>query len=127
MSLNPSGSGSEAISDLRLLTIAQSYIGLGEYESARAYLVQCIENSKDEDVALKARLLLGSAYLELGDTEAAISQFTMVNEISGGNADAHYQLGEMYAARGDMVKARAEWRDAVGINPLHASARERLR
>lgn len=127
MSLDPSGnSDNAAISDLRLLTIAQSYIGLGEHEAARAYLVQCIETSKDEDVALKARFLLASVFLELGDTDGALSQFSTINGISGGNADAYYQLGEIYAASGDTVRARAEWRNAVRVNPSHAASRERL-
>jgi tetratricopeptide (TPR) repeat protein len=126
LSASLGSSDNAGISDLRLLTIAQSYIGLGEHESARAYLIQCIENSKDEDVALKARLLLGQTLLELGDTEGAVSQFTAINEISGGNADAYYQLGEIYAAAGDAVKARAEWRNAVRVDPSHIPSRERL-
>jgi tetratricopeptide (TPR) repeat protein len=127
MSLDPSrSSDNTAVSDLRLLTIAQSYLGLKEHESARAYLIQCIEKSKDEDVVLKARLLLGQTLLELGDTEGAISQFIAINEISGGNADAYFQLGEIYAAAGDTVRARSEWRNAVGVNPSHSQARERL-
>jgi tetratricopeptide (TPR) repeat protein len=94
-------SDNTAISDLRLLTIAQSYIGLSEYESARAYLVQCIETSKDEAVALKARMLLGRILLTLEDIDGAVSQFETINEISGGNADAYFQLGEIYTAKGD--------------------------
>lgn len=127
LSLDAAASAADtAVSDLRLLTIAQSYLGLGEHALARAYLIQCIENSRDEDVALKARLLLGSTYLALGDTDGAVSQFNMVNEISGGNADAYYQLGEIYAASGDAVRARAEWRKAVGVNPSHVPSRARL-
>jgi tetratricopeptide (TPR) repeat protein len=126
LSASLGSSDNAAVSDLRLLTIAQSYIGLGEHESARAYLVQCIENSKDEDVALKARLLLGQTLLELADTDGAILQFSTINEISGGNADAYFQLGEIYAAAGDAVKARSEWRNAVRVNPSHIPSRERL-
>ncbi len=126
MSLDPSGSDNTGISDLRLLTIAQSYLGLGENESARAYLVQCIEHSKDGDIVLKARLLLGSVLLELGDTTGAVQQFDTINEVSGGNADAYYQLGEIYAAAGDAARARAEWRKAVKVNPSHIPSRAKL-
>lgn len=127
LSLDPSGeTGNSAISDLRLLTIAQSYLGLGEPETARAYLMQCVERSRDGDIILKARLLLGSVLKDLGETEAAMAQFTNVNEISGGNADAYYQLGEIYASEGDSTRARAEWRKAVKINPSHAASRSRL-
>jgi tetratricopeptide (TPR) repeat protein len=127
LSLSLDASGNNAgISDLRLLTIAQSYVGLSEYESARAYLIQCIEISKDEDIALNARLLLGTTLLALNDLEGAASQFALVNGISGGNAEAYFQLGEMYAAAGDTVKARAEWRNAVRVDPSHIPSRERL-
>lgn len=127
MSLDPSGSTDNSnISDLRLLTIAQSYLGLGENESARAYLVRCIESSRDGDIILKARLLLASLLLDMGDTEGAIKQYDTVNEVSGGNADAYYQLGEIYAAAGDTTRARAEWRKAVKVTPSHAPSRAKL-
>lgn len=126
LSISLGSAQNTAVSDLRLLTIAQSYIGLGEHESARAYLIQCIETSKDENIALKARFLLGQTLLALGNTDGAISQFNMINEISGGNADAYFELGEIYAAAGDTVKARAEWRNAVRVNPSHLLSRERL-
>ncbi|MDR0497949.1 MAG: tetratricopeptide repeat protein [Treponema sp.] len=42
------------------------------------------------------------------------------------NADAHYQLGELYAMEGDTTRARAEWRRALRLDPTHGPARGRL-
>ncbi|MDR1177773.1 MAG: tetratricopeptide repeat protein [Spirochaetaceae bacterium] len=114
------------VSDLRLLAIARSYIGLGEGNSARAYLVRCIENSRDATVVIQARLLLGKVLAEQGEAEEAEEQFRAILDESGENADAHFELGELYAALGDATRARAEWRRALRINPGHGEAREKL-
>jgi Tfp pilus assembly protein PilF len=47
-------------------------------------------------------------------------------EEGGENAEAHFQLGELYAGGGDSTRARAEWRRAVRIDPAHGPARTRL-
>jgi Tfp pilus assembly protein PilF len=41
------------------------------------------------------------------------------------SADAHFFLGEVYAKMNDPVKARAEWRNALIIDPSHYGARLR--
>jgi len=42
------------------------------------------------------------------------------------SADAHYQLGILYEKQGDMVKARAEWRNALRIQVNHRGALEKM-
>jgi tetratricopeptide (TPR) repeat protein len=118
--------GESAVSDLLLLSIARSYRALEERDQARAYLVRCLDVSKDSRTAITARLLLGEVLAETGDAAAAEAEFLRVIDEGGGNADAHYQLGEIYAAGGDPVRARAEWRKAVGIDPAHRLSRARL-
>jgi tetratricopeptide (TPR) repeat protein len=114
------------VSDLRLLAIARSYIGLGEGNQARAYLVRCIENSRDANVVIQARLLLGKVLAEAGETGEAEEQFRAILDENGENADAHFELGELYEASGDATRARAEWRRALRINPVHGEARAKL-
>jgi tetratricopeptide (TPR) repeat protein len=123
-----SGSGGEVFepSDLFLISIARSYLVLGENETARAYLIRCIESSRDSKTIVAARLLLGGVYLKTGDMAAAEAQYLAVIEEIDENAEAHFQLGEIYNAGGDIVRARAEWRKTVRLDPSHQPARSRL-
>jgi tetratricopeptide (TPR) repeat protein len=113
-------------SDLLLLSIARSYLELGELDTAKAYLIRCVETSRDSNNMVSARLLLGDIFGKSGDNAGAEAQYLAILETSGENAEAHFQLGELYAAGGDPVRARAEWRRAVGIDPAHGLARTRL-
>jgi tetratricopeptide (TPR) repeat protein len=113
-------------SDLLLLSIARSYIALEETETAAAYLIRCIENSRDSNTIIKSRLLLGELLEKSGDASGAETQYLAILEENGENAEAHFQLGELYADAGDGTRARAEWRRAVRIDPAHRSARARL-
>jgi tetratricopeptide (TPR) repeat protein len=115
-----------APSDLLLLSIARSYLALEEADAARAYLVRCVETSRDSNILVAARLLLGEIYGKSGDASGAEAQYLSILEEGGENAEAHFQLGELYAAGGDPTRARAEWRRAVRIDPAHGPARTRL-
>ncbi|GHU53440.1 hypothetical protein FACS1894200_13980 [Spirochaetia bacterium] len=48
--------------DLLLLSIARSYRGLGDNETAAAYLIRCTETTKDSFVLVRTRLLLGEIF-----------------------------------------------------------------
>jgi tetratricopeptide (TPR) repeat protein len=113
-------------SDLLLLSIARSYIALEETETAVAYLTRCVETSRDSNTIITARLLLGELRGTTGDVSGAETQYLTILEEGGENAEAHFQLGELYASAGDGTRARAEWRRAVRIDPAHRSARARL-
>jgi tetratricopeptide (TPR) repeat protein len=113
-------------SDLLLLSIARSYMALDEQDSAKAYLMRCVETSKDAETVVAARLLLGNIFEKTGYISLAEAQYLALLEEDGENAEAHYHLGELYAAGGDSTRARAEWRKAVRIDPAHRSARSRL-
>jgi Tfp pilus assembly protein PilF len=41
------------------------------------------------------------------------------------SAEAHFYLGEIYAGLNDKVKARAEWRKTLLIDPSHYGAKLR--
>jgi len=62
---------------------------------------------------------------EAGEREKAEAQYLAIIQEGGENAEAHYQLGELYAAT-DPTRARAEWRRAVRLDPTHRGARSRL-
>ncbi|MDR0685497.1 MAG: tetratricopeptide repeat protein [Spirochaetaceae bacterium] len=113
-------------SDILLLAIARSYIELDEYDSANAYLLQCTETSKDFSVIASAGLLLGKVLIKKGDTEGAERQYLRILNEGGEQADARYELGLLYAERGETTKARAEWRKVLRLDPAYAPAIARL-
>ena len=73
-----------------------------------------------------ARLLLGQVLIKNGDTEGAERQYLRVLDEGGEQADARYELGVLYAERGETTKARAEWRKVLRLNPAYAPAIARL-
>ena len=113
-------------SDTLLLAIAGSYIALGEDDSAQPYLVRILDTSRDSNVIFSARLNLGEILARKGDLIGAESLYVKVIEEGGENSEAHFLLGELYNARGEPVRARAEWRRAIQIDPSHRLARSRL-
>ena len=122
----PGPDGKFSPSDTLLLSIAGSYIALGEDDSAYAYLLQCLEVSRDSKMIFAARLTLGDILLRRGDLDGAEEQYAKVIAESGGNAEAYFRLGELFNRRGETVRARAEWRRAVQTDPVHMGARARL-
>jgi tetratricopeptide (TPR) repeat protein len=120
------GTSAEGPSGPLLLRIARAYISLGEYDNARPYLLRCIEVSPDFRTVLEARLLLAEALKKNEDFEGAVKQLQEIIAETGDNAEAHYQLGELYALQGNNTRARAEWRLALRADPAHTKAREKL-
>jgi len=120
------GTSAEGPSGPLLLFIARAYLALGEFDNARPYLQRCIEISPDFRNVLSARLLLAEALKMKGDIDGAIKQLQDIIAETGDNAEAHYQLGELYALQGNNTRARAEWRLALRADPAHVKARARL-
>jgi tetratricopeptide (TPR) repeat protein len=113
----------DTASDILLLSIAKSYTALEEYDSARAYLVRCIEISRDSNTKIQAKLLLAEIYVKTENFDGAEAQYSSLLEEFGENAEAHYQLGELYAAKGNTIKAQAEARQALRIDVTHGKSR----
>ena len=113
-------------SDLLLLSIARSYLALGEKDAAKAYLMRCLEVSRDSKLITTSRLLLGGVLASAGDLSGAEREFLKVLEQNGEHSEAFFQLGELYAMSGDIARARAEWRRALRVDPTHSLARSRL-
>jgi tetratricopeptide (TPR) repeat protein len=115
-----------SVSDNLLMSIARSYMAMGEYNMASSYLQRCIELSPDSKSIFTARLLLAEVYIHTGDHNGAQTQYLKIINESGENAEVRYQLGELFNLMGDTARARAEWRIAYRQDPAHAKARARL-
>jgi tetratricopeptide (TPR) repeat protein len=123
-------------SDLLLISIARSYMALGDIDGeaprgeylvmAKPYLIRCAENSQDINTITAARLLYAEILEKEGNAGEAENQYLLVLDETGGSAEAYYRLGELYAGRGETARAWAEWRRAVRLDPAHRKARQRL-
>jgi len=115
-----------SLSDNLLISIARSYMAMGEYNIASDYLQRCIELSPDYKLVFTARLLLAEVYIHSGENNNAHMQYLNILKDYGENAEVRFQLGELFNLMGDAARARAEWRIAYKQDPAHAKARARL-
>jgi tetratricopeptide (TPR) repeat protein len=77
----------------------------------------------DSNTKIQAKLLLAEIFVKTGNFDGAEAQYSSLLGEFGENAEAHYQLGELYAARGNAIKAHAEARQALRIDSTHGKAR----
>ena len=103
--------------DLLLLTIGQTYYQMKRTSDAVDYLLRTLNKTEDKDIEERTRFLLGGIYLDTGESS--------IVKLDPSSADAHYDLGEVYAKMNDPVKARGEWRNALIIDPSHYGAKLR--
>ena len=113
-------------SDILLLSIAEQYIKNSQPDIAKQYLYQLKTESADEQISLKARLLLAQLHTEEGKFEDALQEYTAIIEKNPENADAHYGIGVLYEKQGDLAKARAEWRKTLKLQVNHSGAMKSL-
>ncbi|MBQ4378217.1 MAG: tetratricopeptide repeat protein [Treponema sp.] len=112
--------------DFLLLSIAEQYHALSQDTVAEQYLFRISEECKDEQIVLKSRLLMGNIYLEREQYDEAEQEFNYILEKNENSADAIYGLGVIYEKRGDVVKARSEWRKALRIQNNHPLALKKM-
>jgi tetratricopeptide (TPR) repeat protein len=110
-------------SPLLFLTIAQTYYKLNNRKLAEEYLLRTINSTKDLALEEKSRFLLARIYGDAEENMKAIEQYNSILENNPRAADAHYQLGILYNAMNDTIKARAEWRKTLQLDPSHYGAR----
>ncbi len=110
-------------SDILFLTLAQTYYKMDDMTLAEEYLIRSINKTDDVTIEEKSRFLLGRIYLDREEYLKAENQYLDVLENNPNSADAHFNLGKIYEKMGDEIKARAEWRKALLIDPTHYGAR----
>lgn len=113
-------------SDALLLSIAEQYYKAREYNASEQYLFRIIKNSENDDIIIKSENLLGSIYIDKEDYDAALEEFQNVLQKNENSADAHYGIGVIYEKQGNLVKARAEWRQALKIQVNHPGALQKM-
>lgn len=116
----------KAPSDLLLWTLGQTYFQMQRYDDAVRYLRESIEKTKDRALEQRCRFLLGEIFTKTQKFPLAQAEYEVILEKNPNSADAHFYLGEIALAQGNKEAARAEWRRAFKIDPLHFNANQRL-
>ena len=104
------------------MTIGQTYYKMGRNEKALDFLNRAVQGTEETAVEQRARFLLGKIYMDMDMLEKAKDQYEVILSNEPKSADAHFHLGEIYEMQGDNVKARAEWRTTLDIEPSHYGA-----
>lgn len=112
--------------DMLLLVLGQTYHKLGDDINSEIFLKRAIELQSDFRVEIKSRFLLGKIFFKNMDFDKAEEQYNIILSKDSKSSDAHYYLGDIYSERGNTVKARAEWRKALKLDPSHYGALLRL-
>lgn len=113
-------------SDLLLLSIAEQYSKAGNNVSASQYLYRVINFSSNDDIVLRGKILLGNIYVENEDYGAAQKEFEGALKLNENSADARYGLGVVFEKKGELARARAEWRRTLRISANHAGALQKI-
>ncbi len=104
------------------MTIGQTYYKMGRNEKALDFLSRSVQVTEEIAVEQRARFLLGKIYMDMDMLEKAKDQYEVILSNDPKSADAHFHLGEIYELQEDNVKARAEWRSTLEIEPSHYGA-----
>ena len=102
-----------------LYTAAQSHQKLGENDAAIETYGALAARGEDD-----IWHFIGQSGQQLmqDDTEGAVASARHAVEMDGGSADAHYQLGLVYAKRQEWPQAAAEFDRVTELNPANAYA-----
>ena len=109
-----------------LLSIAEQYYNIQNYDIAEQYLFRLIKTNEDDDILLKSKLLLAKIYTDKGDYDTALKEYEQILEVYENSADAYYGIGCIYEKQQNIVKARTQWRKALKIQVNHPGAKKKL-
>jgi len=111
------------------LSLGQVLIDQKRYTAAIVYLQDVLKSSPPPDLKPQLQTTLAVAYAESGDSDQAIATLEQVIKAHPDDADAHFNLGTVYAKLGPALgyqKAIANFKEAVRIDPHYDSARYSL-
>jgi tetratricopeptide (TPR) repeat protein len=112
--------------DILYFTAAEEYEKQGSYELALEYYDTSRRLTSDNFLDQEAKIGRGRVLYATGDFDGSKAILEEVIADNSQAAEAYFFLGEIYAAEGDMVKARANWREAYNQDRSYTPALERL-
>ncbi|MBI2608721.1 MAG: tetratricopeptide repeat protein [Deltaproteobacteria bacterium] len=98
-----------------LYNLACSYFLNGEFAQAKLYLETYFLTSKE----LEPHLLLGQAYLNLGDTSKALEEFQFVLNLNSQLQETYYFLAKTYQKRGEVEKTFQVFEKMFEVDPYY--------
>jgi len=113
-------------SDLLLWTLGQTYFQMQKFDEAIRFLRMSIDKTRDRALEQRCRFLLGEIFTKSKQFSLAQAEYLVILDKNPNSADAHFYLGEIELNQGNKDAARAEWRKAFKIDPLHFNANQRL-
>ena len=93
---------------------------------AESLAKKALSITTDAYLAERSNFLLGEIFLSAKRYDEALAKFEEIIENNPQSADAWYFQGLILVDSGEPIKARAAWRKAVSIDPMHSGARQKL-
>ncbi len=98
----------------------------GNIAQAESLAKKALSITTDAYLAERSNFLLGEIFLSAKRYDEALAKFEEIIENNPQSADAWYFQGLILVDSGEPIKARAAWRKAVSIDPMHSGARQKL-
>jgi Tfp pilus assembly protein PilF len=89
----------------------------GDYEGAVKEFKRSVGIGRNSSFAADAAQYLAMAYIQLEDTDNAIKAYKTAYQIDPSRDDIHVKLGNLYFSQEKYEDARAEYAEAVRLNP----------
>ncbi len=112
--------------DVLFYTVAEAYENMERLDDAFMFYSKALEMSRDSFLNQEAKIGQGRIFFFKGAHEDAEHIFSEVIDENEQAAEAYFYLGEIYFNRGDLVKARANWRESYNQDRTFTAALERL-
>jgi branched-chain amino acid transport system substrate-binding protein len=117
--------------DRAYLLAAAALTGRQAYADAVGYLEQLLSEYPESELSGRARIMLARAKIEMGESDAALPILAEARSLSPDAESRRESLrmsGEIYAGKGDVLKALQDWLDELDLSPLEQrdEARERI-
>lgn len=108
------------------LAAARAWADSGDWAKAESLASAAAGSTADEYLLERADFLIAEAAMAAGRPDEARARYAAIIARNPESAEAWYQDGLILSAQGDLMGARASWRKAVSIDPMHAPARQKL-
>jgi tetratricopeptide (TPR) repeat protein len=109
-----------------LLAAALANYEAGNFARAESLAIDAAEKASDAYLRERCMFLLGNVYRITGRLAEALQRYEAIKANNPESADAWYYEGLIFQQMNEAIKARASWRRAVAIDPMHQGARQKL-
>lgn len=109
-----------------LLAAALANYEAGNFVRAEGLAIDAAEKATDSYLKERCMFLMGNVYRATGRLTEALQRYDAIKANNPESADAWYHEGLIFQQMDEAIKARASWRRAVAIDPMHQGARQKL-